>query len=301
VISEERRRRDLMPLQHIDSKHTTLRQAGYGERWLQDLLEKDPSLLGLGDLKSIAREVRQNAGGRLDLLMADLESDIMYEVEIMLGATDESHIIRTIEYWDIERRKRPSKQHRAVIVAEEITNRFFNVIWLLSQSLPIIAIKLDALEVDGKLAISFTKVLNVYETPEIDDSEHKGTTPQVWIDYASKDSYEVFEKVVELISSSGRRPRITYNVDHIAVSVEGSKRNFAWFSPRRKSHHCVVELRVGDAILESVVQECSDAGLDASRIGSSTVRMRLTPADLTAKKEAIRKAVNYAIAEGDGI
>ena len=26
----------------------------------------------------------------------------MYEKEIQLGATDESHIIRTVEYWDIE-------------------------------------------------------------------------------------------------------------------------------------------------------------------------------------------------------
>jgi hypothetical protein len=52
----------------------------------------------------------------------------MYEVEIMLGSTDESHIIRTIEYWDIEKRRFPSKDHKAVIVAEDITNRFFNVI-----------------------------------------------------------------------------------------------------------------------------------------------------------------------------
>lgn len=288
-----------MPLEYVESKHILVRQAGYGERWVQDLIEKDPAILGLGDLKSIAREVRQNTGGRLDLLLADLESDIMYEVEIMLGSTDESHIIRTIEYWDIERRKRPSKQHRAVIVAEEITNRFFNVVWLLSQSIPIAAIKLDALEVAGKLAISFTKVLNVYETPESEDSEHKGGTSQGWIQYASKESFAAFEKVVELISSSGRRAKITYNIDHIAVSLEGSKRNFAWFSPR-KSRFCVVELRVGDAHLDSVLKECDDVGLDATRNGSSIVKMRLTTAELVAKAATIKKAVDYAIHEGDG-
>ncbi len=38
----------------------------------------------------------------------------------MLGAVDESHIIRTIEYWDVERQRYPTLQHRAVIVAEEI-------------------------------------------------------------------------------------------------------------------------------------------------------------------------------------
>jgi hypothetical protein len=175
-----------------------LRQAGYDEQWLQDLIHKDPSLLRLGDLKSLAREVKQSSGGRLDLLMTDPESEIMYEVEVMLGATDESHIIRTIEYWDIESRRRPDKEHRAVIIAEEITNRFFNVIWILSRSIPIVAIKLDALEIDGKLALSFTKVLDLYETPEVEETPTNSTTRQSWIDYSSKESFAVFDKMVEL-------------------------------------------------------------------------------------------------------
>ena len=52
-----------------------------------------------------------------------------YEVELQC-ATDETHIIRTIEYWDIERRRFPEYDHVAVIVVEEITARFFNVIGL---------------------------------------------------------------------------------------------------------------------------------------------------------------------------
>ena len=122
---------------------------------------------------------------------------------------------------------------------------------------------------------------------------------QGWIDYASKESFAVFEKVVELISSSGRKAKITYNIDHIAVSLEGSKRNFAWFSPR-KSRYCVVELRVGDASLDSVLQECNEVGLDATKEGSSTVKMRLTTDDLIAKAATIKKVVDYAVHEGDG-
>ncbi len=66
----------------------------------------------------------------------------MYEVEVMLGRVDETHIIRSIEYWDIERRRWPTREHRAVIVAEEITTRFFNVIALFNRAIPMIAIKL---------------------------------------------------------------------------------------------------------------------------------------------------------------
>jgi hypothetical protein len=102
-----------------------LRTLGLDEKWLQDHIKDDPSLLGLGDLEIAGREHRQPAGGRIDFLMRDAEAETYYEVEIMLGALDETHIIRTIEYWDIERQRRPQFEHRAVIVAEDITARFF--------------------------------------------------------------------------------------------------------------------------------------------------------------------------------
>jgi hypothetical protein len=57
----------------------------------------------------------------LDLLFQDVESTRRYEVEIQLGSTDEAHIIRTIEYWDVERKRYPQYDHTAVIIAEDIT------------------------------------------------------------------------------------------------------------------------------------------------------------------------------------
>src|SRR5215831_15010833 len=93
----------------------------FDEVWLQRQIEEDPTILGLGELVVLRRERRQSSGGRLDFLLHDPDTETLYELEIMLGATDESHIIRTIEYWDLESRKNPSKEHRAVIVAERIT------------------------------------------------------------------------------------------------------------------------------------------------------------------------------------
>ena len=93
------------------------------ERWLQGVLKADPSLLGLGDLTVRDVERRQPGAGRLDLLLADPEGATRYEVEIQLGATDESHIIRAIEYWDLERRRYPQYEHVAVLVAEDVTSR----------------------------------------------------------------------------------------------------------------------------------------------------------------------------------
>jgi len=110
------------------------------EKWVQQKIADDPSILGLGelDLKDIERP--QPSGGRLDLLLHDIESNQRYEVEIQLGKSDESHIIRTIEYWDYQRKKFPQYKHCAVLVAEDITSRFLNVISLFNGNIPFIAI-----------------------------------------------------------------------------------------------------------------------------------------------------------------
>jgi hypothetical protein len=86
--------------------------------------------LGLGDLSLRQSEKRQQSGGRLDMLLQDDDSDTRYTVELQLGRVDETHIVRTIEYWDTERKRNPNYKYVAVIIAEDITNRFFNVISL---------------------------------------------------------------------------------------------------------------------------------------------------------------------------
>jgi hypothetical protein len=125
-----------MKLQSVSVK----RSDQLGEKWVQQQIADDPSLLGLGDLDVRDKERIQTNAGRLDLLLQDPESLKHYEVERQLGATDESHIIRTIEYWDIERKRYPQYEHCAVIVAEEITSRFLNVIQLFNGTIPLIAL-----------------------------------------------------------------------------------------------------------------------------------------------------------------
>ena len=96
--------------------------------------------------------------------MSDAESETYYEVEVMLGTLDESHIIRTIEYWDIERQRRPDYEHRAVIVAEQITSRFFNVLRLLNRAVPMFAVQLSAFRLDdGGIVLHPVTVLDVIE------------------------------------------------------------------------------------------------------------------------------------------
>lgn len=79
------------------------------EKWVQAQIADDPTILGLGDLVVKDKERMQPNAGRLDLLLQDPDSLKRFEVEIQLGGTDEGHIIRTIEYWDIERKRYPRR------------------------------------------------------------------------------------------------------------------------------------------------------------------------------------------------
>ena len=120
------------------------------ELWVQERISEDPSLLGLGDLILKDKQRSQPRAGRLDLLFQDAEVNKRYEVELQLGRTDESHIMRTIEYWDIEKKRYPQYDHAAVIVAEEITSRFLNVVGLFNGFIPLIAIQMKAYRVGDK-------------------------------------------------------------------------------------------------------------------------------------------------------
>lgn len=153
--------------QIVISKTLNIRECGYDENWLQEQIATKPSILGLGDLVLVEREKRLLGGGRLDLLLKSRDGEKVFEVEVMLGETDGSHIFRAVEYWDLEESQDSTRDHFAVLVAEEVTRRFFNVIQRLSRSIPIIAIKANIIEFEGRKALRFTSILNAYQEMEM--------------------------------------------------------------------------------------------------------------------------------------
>ena len=106
----------------------------------------------------------------------------MYEVELQLGAMDESHIIRTIEYWDNAKKLYPKRSHTAVLVAEKITSRFFNVVHLLSMAVPVIGIQANIIQIGDAKALHFTQIINSYEEPEDEEQGQTTYDERHWID-----------------------------------------------------------------------------------------------------------------------
>lgn len=60
---------------------------------IQECISEEPFILGLRELMFKDKERSKPGAGRLDLLLQEPESNRRYEVEILLGRTDESHVI----------------------------------------------------------------------------------------------------------------------------------------------------------------------------------------------------------------
>jgi hypothetical protein len=259
------------------------------EKWVQEIIANDPSVLGLGDLVLKDAERLQPHAGRLDLLLQDRESERRFEVEIQLGRTDESHIIRTIEYWDIERKRFPQYEHTAVIIAEDITSRFFNVIGLFNGVIPLVAIQMNALQLRGQVMLIFTKVLDqtVLGLVDDDDDESEKADRAYWEKRSTPGTLEVTDDLVDILKGIDERLKANYNKFYIGLSRGGVSNNFVTFRPR-KGH---VQLSVRLPVSEKMDSDLEESRLDlldySTRRGR--YRFRLKPGDVAKHRDLLKR------------
>ena len=201
------------------------------ENMIQKFIFDNPTALQLGDLTPIVREKIQPSGGRLDLLLGD--DNNRYEVEVQLGATDPSHIIRTIEYWDTERKRYPQYDHCAVIVAEEITARFMNVISLFNGNIPLIAIQISAYKNGNDTSLVFTKVIDRLTLGGDEDEVNEITDRNYW---ENRSTPKIMKYVDEIFKGFGELVEgyeLKYNKFYIGMFKEGLVKNFIEFKPKK--------------------------------------------------------------------
>jgi hypothetical protein len=262
-----------------------VRDCGFDEYWLQDQIVANPACLGLGELEVITRERQQSSGGRLDILMKDPEDDSMYEVEVMLGETDETHIIRIIEYWDNEKRKWPQRQHFAVLVAETITRRFFNVIQVVSHAIPIIAIQSNIVEANGQRMLTFSKILDTYEEPEEGGGTNEIHDENYWREKSSW-SIETAKTFFEIVQPVYNDTSINYVKNYIAIVVNGN--NYFWFH-KRSGNKSLLGFWLSESLMPSATQLLDEKGIPYTVRKNQSVRITTDKETLANNNEMIVK------------
>ena len=264
------------------------------ERWLQDRIGEDPALLGLGDLVLKDKERPQPRAGRLDLLLQDAETNKRYEVEGQLGKTDETHIIRTIEYWDIERKRYPQYDHSAVIVAEDITGRFLNVISLFNGSIPLVAIQLSAVQLGDSVSLVCSKVLDEMRLGLVDEDEEVQAVADrsYWEARASKHTLAMADEMLEVVRALDPVIELKYNKFYIGLAKGGQPNNFVIFRPKKDWLRLEVRLDRSDE-----TQDQLDAsGLDVMDYDArwGRYRIRLAKGDTARHKDVLSELMTKA-------
>jgi predicted transport protein len=277
----------MAPLKYIKPERIWLKgNSEFDEKWIQERIADDPALLGLGDVAVRDKERMQPTSGRLDLLLQDTESDHRFEVEIQLGKTDESHIVRTIEYWDIERKRYPQYEHTAVIVAEDITSRFLNVIGLFNGFIPLIAIQMQALKTGDQVSLVFTTVLNEMRLGLIDEDEgvQEPADRTYWEERSSKTTLAMADHLLELVKSFDNGFALKYNRGYIGLARNGQPNNFVVLNPKKNWLRINVRLEHSDEIQSRL----DEAGLDVMGYGKfGRYKIRLAKDDIKRHEELL--------------
>ncbi len=217
------------------AKHPEIKESA-----IQEFIFNDPSVLGLGDLIPVGREKTQPGGGRIDMLLSDTDAHTRYEVEIQLGATDPSHIIRTIEYWDKEKKALPTRDHCAVIIAEKITGRFMNVISLFNGTIPLIAIQMTASKNGDDIQLHFTKVLDRIVQGTEEDEAAEVTDRNYWEKCSTTRVMNMVDRVFNDLGELTKGYELKYNKFYIGLAKDGVTKNFISFKPKKSfMHFCI--------------------------------------------------------------
>lgn len=264
------------------------------EHILQNQIAENPKILGLRDLVLKDKEHIQTGGGRLDLLFQDIDTDRRYEVEIQLGRTDESHIIRTIEYWDTERRRYPQYDHCAVIIAEDITTRFHNVINLFNGSIPLIAIQLNAYQFRDEIGLVFTTVLDEM-TRGLDEEDEEASAPadrNYWIERGSDATLKMADRVLDIINEFSGNYELNYTKHYIGLVKEGHVNNFVVMRPRRNALNIDIRAPFSEETQKKIDENgFSDIGYHKKW---GKFRLRLSRIDISDKKEIIKELLLHS-------
>lgn len=262
--------------------------AEYNEKWVQALISDDPSILGLGDLVLRDRERTQPRAGRLDLLLQDPDNQRRYEVEIQLGSTDEAHIIRTIEYWDIERKRYPQYDHCAVLIAEDITSRFLNVVSLFNGTIPLIAIQLQGLRVGAHVTLVFTTVMDEMSRGLVDEDEDAEAAPTdraYWEKRATKSTVAMADDMLKLLHTFDGTLKLKYNKFYIGLEKNGQAYNFVALRPKKNVLNLELKLPQSDDLDDKIEK----AGLETLEYNKrwGHYRLRLTEKEISSKAQLL--------------
>lgn len=172
-----------------------------------------------------------------------------------------------------------------MIVAEDITSRFLNVISLFNSAIPMIAIQMNAFAIGDQVALVFNTVLNELSrgVEDEEDAEPEERADRAyWEARVGKEILSVLDRLFEIVHQWDPAFELQYLKGRINVAKNGAPVKFLAFRPKRQWLR--LETRLPQS--EETDRQLESAGLDLMPYKWNKYRIRLTKADAS-KHEAL--------------
>ena len=181
-----------------------------------------------------------------------------------------------------------------MIVAEEVTGRFHNVISLLNSNgaIPLIAIQIKGVKVKGEFTLVATRVVDLVRLGTEEEDAGETVDRSSWEAKASVNSLQIMDSLIEMVEEAqpGVSPR--YNKNYIGLGYGGQARNFVAFIPRKSL--VLAEFKIPQS--EELTALLDEIGLDtlSYRRRSGQYRVRVRQSDLKKHHETLTDLISRA-------
>jgi hypothetical protein len=194
-----------------------------------------------------------------------------------------------------ERKRYPQYEHCAVLVAEDITSRFLNVVALFNGSIPLIALQMQALKVGEHMTLIFTKVMDELSRGLVDEDEDAEAAPTdraYWEKKGAKATVQLADELLEIAREIDPSLDLKYNKFYIGLSKDGQPFNFAQFRPRKNS----ITLEIHLPRSEDIDAKIEESGLEALEYATRWERYRLSlhKEDISKHKALLKELMQAA-------
>ena len=188
------------------------------EKDIQEIVAKNPSLLGLGELKLQERERRYKDGTILDLLFNGV-NNAQYLVEIQLGDIDADHITRIENYYEMEKEETPNKKIIPVIIAEDV-NKYLKILLKRTKDIQLVIIKMDV----EKLKFNIVDISNA-----IKNTNYEIVDRETFEKNNKKNNINIFNRLCDIFNQITTDYKLTYGTNN-KVTLKGKyTKNFISF------------------------------------------------------------------------
>jgi hypothetical protein len=124
-----------------------------------------------------------------------------------------------------------------VLVAEDVTSRFLNIVSLFNGSIPLIAIQMQAYRIEDKLTLIFTTVMDEMRRGRVDEDEDAEATPTdraYWEKKANLDTVGMVDQLLGIVKELSQDLQLKYNKFYIGLTKNDRPYNFVVFEPRKR-------------------------------------------------------------------